>query len=188
MTDYVQNVSEWEDWQPAYRFGVLLIYPPEPLRSLVNNLRAKHDPKSQAICDAHISLTVPLPEPISQTDWGDLQALAGSIPSVALTYGPLRHYLPHPGVALGVEPQEQLDQLRKRLESSSAFVGATARSYPFSGHMTIAEFITAERTRALMEELKDAVPPGAFLCDRVSLAVPDEGFRFEERDKLWLAH
>jgi hypothetical protein len=50
--------------------------------------------------------------------------------------------------------------------------------------MTIAEFISVERTNELMIELQD-VPCGTFMCDCVSHVVPDSKFHFVERRKLY---
>jgi len=188
LTQYAEKMAGWEEWHRAYRYGVLLLYPPEPVRAQVNSLRAKYDPRSAAICDAHISLTVPLPRPLSESDWKDLALAAGSVPAITVTYGPLSNYLPHPGIVLAIQPQNELDHLRLVLERTAPFTGATDRSWLFSAHMTIAEFITVERTNELMGELRDVAPAGNFVCDHVSLAVPDEEFRFEERRRLWLAH
>ena len=187
LTEYAENMTGWGEWQHAYRFGLLLIYPPDSVRSQVNALRAKYDPKSAAICDAHISLTVPLPRPLSLSDWQELASAAGNVRPITVNYGPLSHYLPHPGIVLAIQPQDELDRLRLVLEQTAPFTGASDRSWPFSAHMTIAEFITEEQTNELMVELRDVAPTGQFVCDHVSLAVPDEGFRFEERRKLWLA-
>ena len=55
-----------------------------------------------------------------------------------------------------------------------------------SPHMTIAEFITAERTSSLMEELAAVAPAGRFLCTHVSYAVPDNAMHFTERCRLTL--
>lgn len=96
-------------------------------------------------------------------------------------YGPLRHYLPHPGVCLAIEPQDVLDALRCRLEAAPVFAGALRRSHPFSAHMTIAEFITVERTETLLDELADIAPSGSFVCSGVAYAVPDAAFHFTER-------
>jgi 2'-5' RNA ligase len=187
LTDYAEKMTGWEEWQHAYRFGLLLIYPPDPVRSQVNLLRARCDPKSAAICDGHISLTVPLPRPLSKSAWQELSSAAGTVRAITIKYGPLSHYLPHPGIVLAIQPQNELDRLRLVLEQTAPFTGAVDRSWPFSAHMTIAEFITVERTNELMEELRDVAPNGQFVCDSVSLAVPDEAFRFEERRKLLLA-
>ena len=59
ITRYESEIRHWEEWQKRYRFGVLLILPPNPPMAQVNALRAKYDPRSQSYCDAHISLTVP---------------------------------------------------------------------------------------------------------------------------------
>lgn len=45
--------------------------------------------------------------------------------------------------------------------------------------MTIAEFITQERTDELMQQLEGVAPSGTFWCDEIEYAVPDERLRFE---------
>ena len=186
ITTYADDMSHWEDWQRGYRYGVLLLFPPDPLRSIVNRLRGQHDPRSQSYCDAHISLTVPAPTPVTQAHWDELEAVASEIEPFEITYGPLKHYLPHTGVCLAVEPFQALDALRVALEAVVPFSEAPARRYPFSPHMTIAEFITAERTLSLMEELAPFTPAGRFLCTHVSYAVPDNAMHFTERCRLTL--
>jgi hypothetical protein len=188
ITRYESDVSHWEDWEKKYRFGVLLIFPPDPLRMQVNGLRARYDPRSQAICDAHISLTVPLPGPLTEIHWRELERIASCFALFPVRYGPLMNYLPHPGVCLAIEPQAELDRLRMALEGGSAFAGAPARRYPFSAHMTIAEFITVAQTEALMVQLEEMAPIGVFVCTAVSYAVPDADFHFTERRRLALAH
>src|SRR6266545_879718 len=181
ITRYESVVSHWQDWQQEYRFGVLLIFPPNPVFAQVNALRATYDPSSQAACDAHISLTRPLPRPMSEAHWSELKAIVAGIAPFPIQYGPLRHYLPYPGICLAIEPQDALDRLRLTLETATVFADAPTRKYPFSAHMTIAEFISVERTLALMAELADVVPSGVFVCTRVSYAVPDARFRFTAR-------
>ena len=188
VTDYVADISHWKAWQQQYRFGVLLIFPPDPPATQVNNLRSEHDPQGQSICQAHISLTIPLPRPLNSAHWSELQSITSDIEPFSIHYGPLMNYLPHPGVVLVIEPQDELDRLRATLETASVFEGAPARKYPFSAHMTIAEFISLERTEELMGELQGLTPEGDFLCDSVSYAVPDRSFHFTERAKLDLAH
>jgi 2'-5' RNA ligase len=186
VTEYVQNVDHWEGWQHAYRFGVILILPPEPLRTQVNDLRSRHDPRSQAYCDGHISLTRPLPRALAEQDWAELTSIAAGLHPVKIRYGPLKHYLPHPGVCLQIEPQRDLDQIRAAIETAAVFADAPPRRHSYSAHMTIAEFITTERTEALMEELRSTAPVGDFTCDRLSYMVPDSTFRFSERATLIL--
>jgi 2'-5' RNA ligase len=184
--DYVENITHWESWQQSYRFGVLLIFPPDPPSSEVNNLRSQHDPQGQAICQAHISLTVPLPKPINLAQLNELRTIASGIKPFLIHYGPLSNYLPAPGVVLAIQPQDKIDGLRIALESASAFEGVPVRKYPFSAHMTIAEFITVEKTMELMTKLRGLVSEGDFMCDSVSYTVPDASFHFTERLKLEL--
>jgi hypothetical protein len=184
--DYVDDVHHWDEGQRAYRYGVILILPPEPIFSQVNDLRVRYDPISQACCDAHISLTMPLPRAPTDAQWAEIEAVSSSMRPLILHYGPLMTYPPHPGVVLKIEPQGQLNLLRIGLEACSAFSGMTPRRYPFSAHMTIAEFITIERTDALMMELEGVVDCGSFRCDCVSHAVPDSSFHFLEHRRLSL--
>jgi 2'-5' RNA ligase len=184
ITQYESAISHWQEWQQEYQFGVLLIFPPNPPLTRVNTLRATYDPQSQAICDAHISLTIPLPRPMSAIHWSELESLVAGIAPFPIQYGPLRHYLPYPGVCLAIEPQDLLDNLRRKLESASAFTDAPTRKYPFSAHMTIAEFISVEQTEALMHGLVDVAPTGTFMCNGVSYVVPDTQFHFTERKRL----
>ncbi|WP_282935260.1 2'-5' RNA ligase family protein [Paenibacillus sp. RC67] len=128
----------------------------------------------------------PLPQPLLSVHWKELEDIASQFKSFSILYGPLKNYLPHPGVCLAIEPQEQLDKLRSSLESATAFEGAKKRKYPFSAHLTLAEFIDVERTKELMIELSDSIPQGYFDCTAVSYAVPDESFRFIERARLVL--
>jgi len=188
VTDYAADISHWEEWQREYRFGVLLIFPPDPPATQVNNLRSEYDPQGQSICKAHISLTVPLPRPIESAYWSELRSITSDIKPFSIHYGPLTNYFPHPGVVLAIEPQDELDRLVTVLESASVFEGAPARKYPFSAHMTIAEFISLQQTEELMVELQGLTPQGDFLCDSVSYAVPDVSFHFTERAKLELTH
>ena len=187
ITEYTLDMSQWQEWEKEYQFGVILIFPPEPLLTQVNVLRTRYDPRSHAACDAHISLTVPLPRPISGSHWRELEAIVSVIGSFPIQYGPLRHYLPHPGLCLAIEPQDKLNWLLMELERASVFAGARERKYPFSAHMTIAEFITVEQTLSLMDELQTIAPMGSFICGSVVYAVPNSDFHFSERRRLTLA-
>lgn len=187
ITEYAEDTSRWEEWQRKYRYGILLIFPPDPPAAEVNKLRAVHDPKGQAICQAHISLTVPLPRPIESNHWTELESTASGIKPFYIHYGPLSNYLPYPGIVLAIEPQDELKRLLATLKSTPVFEGSPPRPYSFSAHLTIAEFITVERTNELMVELQGQTPEGDFLCDCVSYAVPDKDFHFTERARLELA-
>jgi 2'-5' RNA ligase len=180
-----QDLQQWsKPWQRDYRFGLLVIFPPDPPQSQVDDLRTQYDSVSQSVIGAHITLTVTFPHALS--DLTELEATARMINPFTIHYGPLVNYLPAPGVCLGIQPQQKMDELVKSLESASVFTGAKPRSYPFSAHMTIAENITVEQTELLMVELKDKIPVGDFLCDHVSYTVPDARFHFTEKVRLKL--
>ena len=184
---YADTVTTWLDWQKPYRFGVLLILPPEPVRSEINALRSIYDPRSHAGAEAHISLTVPFPREPHEGSWRELERKALGFSPFPLRYGPLVPFLPRPGAALDIAPQAELDRLRSALEACEIFQGAGPRAYPFWAHMTIAEFISAADTEKLVREIGgDRSPTGSFLCDHVSQLVPDESFRFREVKRLAL--
>ena len=88
ITHYAADVSDWQEWAREYRFGVLLIFLPAPLRGQVNALRADHDPAYHAVCDSNIRLTTPLARPVDTADWREFETLAANIEPFAIRYGP----------------------------------------------------------------------------------------------------
>ena len=183
---YASTMDGWKAWQKGYRFGILLLIPPEPLRSRVNALRAAHDPVSAAAIDAHVSLTVPLPRAPTEERWAELETLAGGVASFTVTYGPARRFPSSSVVFLDIEPKHVLAELVATLESASLFEEAGPRQYPFTPHMTIAEFIPPDRTEPLLKQLEGTAPMGTFECAEVCLSVPDEAFRFSTQGRLAL--
>ncbi len=181
VTAYADPTAAWVPWYEEYRYGALYLFPPSPLRARVNALRQRHDPRSQAICDAHISLTVPLPRPLSSAQAAEVAAVLRTIPSFEITWGPLHRYPGVPGVVLQIAPAAPLQQLVRRVETCACFRGAAARRYPFSPHMTIAEFVTMEESGVLLGHLAGERLEGRFWCTEVAYAVPDAAFHFTER-------
>jgi 2'-5' RNA ligase len=178
------RMQNWEEWQYAYRFGVVLILPPEPVRSRINALRGQYDPRSQSWCDAHVSLTVPLPRAPEASDWVELEAAALAVRSFSVHYGPLKPFLPNPGAAFHVEPQAEIDSLRRSLEASAIFANAAPRKYQFWAHMTVAEFISAEMNKELLADSAVKNLSGSFVCDRLWHMIPDDKFHFVEQRQL----
>lgn len=183
---FATRMTHWKDWQRAYRFGVILIYPPEPIRSAINALRAKYDPVSHAWSDAHISLSVPAPAPPTAQEWETLATSVESLSPTVVEYGPVKTFKTHPGVVLDLQPQGALDMWRSLVESTPPFSDAAARRWSFSAHMTIAELVTADESEKVIAELARSQLSGSFLCTHLSYAVPNELFRFEEHGKLHL--
>jgi len=91
------DVVAWEPWQREYRYGALYLFPPAGVIEAVDGLRSIHDPISAATCQAHISLTAPLPGPIGEAQVAEMTACLEFAP-FEVTYGPPRTFLPHPGV------------------------------------------------------------------------------------------
>ena len=187
MPTYSTAMNTWLDWQKHYRLGVILVLPPEPVRSQINMLRAKYDPQSHKNVEAHISLTVPLQKEPDDHQWAELEHIASHFQPFPISYGPLVPFLPRPGAALDIQPQAQLDTLRLALEVSDVFLGAPPRRHPFWAHMTIAEFVSVEITEQLVRDLEGKrALTGSFVCDHISYVVPDEEFRFIEWRNLKL--
>jgi hypothetical protein len=127
------------------------------------------------------------------------QSCAGSVPdgppaallrravqSFSIHYGQLKPFLPDPGAAYHVEPQEKIDGLRCTLEACAIFTDAPPRKYNFWAHMSVAEFTSVEKTEELMTDPVAIRLSGSFLCDCVWHMVPDTRFHFTERRQLWL--
>jgi 2'-5' RNA ligase superfamily len=105
---YARMTTDWLDWQRPYRLGVLLVLPPGRLRKEVNELRARYDPRSHAIAEAHVSLTVPFQKEPDDGLWSELDRVASGFTPFTIRYGPLVSFLPKPGAALGIAPKDEL--------------------------------------------------------------------------------
>ncbi len=184
MIEYAQKMTGWEEWMPEYRFGAFYIYPPNGVIEPVDALRKKYDPKSDAICQAHISLSESLAKPLTNADIAEFQSILSEIEPFEITYGPLRDFPPHPGVCYRIEPESSFRKLRNALHAASSFKDVPLRRGHIAPHMTVAEFISVERTKELLQELDGKVPGGTFLCNEIELAVPDESFCFKRVLKL----
>lgn len=177
-------MEHWENWQKEYRFGLILIMPPDPIFSIVNTLRTKYDNRSQSYCDAHISLSLPIPKPMKEEDWNELVEIASNIKSFDIHYGKLKDFPPYPGVVFSIEPQSAINSVREKIEGAKLFESAKPRKFPYKAHMTIAEFISLDDTARILKELEDKTPTGTFLCDNLAYIVPDESMHFNIIRKL----
>jgi hypothetical protein len=121
-----------------------------------------------------------LPRQLDSQSWTQLQDLLITIRPFEVEYGPVYSYPGICGVVLRAGPAEILCELVETLEAAPAFKSAPPRKYPFSPHMTIAEFITLERTQQLCDELSPKGLVGSFACNRIAYAVPDAKFHFKE--------
>lgn len=178
MIDYVTDTGGWEGWQREYRFGAFYIFPPDGVIELIDALRNAHDPRSASICQAHVSLSEPVPRAFTSQDHLELEAILQTVDPFVVRYGPVRSFLPHPGVAYTISPEQPFRALRSAIHEAAAFGGVARRREGIAPHMTIAEFISLDRTSELVDQLGATAPIGEFTCDRVEYAVPDAGFSF----------
>lgn len=174
------DTSSWEKWMKEYRYGAFYIIPPNEVMTSVDKLRYQHDPKSHSISPAHISLSEPVLNPLTKEQLQELQEALASLKPFEIKYGPLRSFPPHPGVAYTINPEDIFMQLRLIVHSTSIFKNSSLKHKDISPHMTIAEFISVERTAQLLEELQSKVPGGAFLCNSIEYFVPNKDFYFEK--------
>lgn len=181
---YPEDTSGWQDWQLEYRFGGFYIFPPTAIIRVVDELRRTHDPRSYRTCQAHLSLSEPLPRPFTDEDVAELSAVLSGIPPFMISYGDIHATVPHPGVVYGIEPMDKFMSLREAIHGTSLFENSPLTRRDVPPHMTIAEFISLEESLALEGVLKGQVDEGEWLCEEIEYAVPDEHLRFHRVLKL----
>jgi 2'-5' RNA ligase len=187
MISYATDTSQWEAWQREYRLGLILILPPDEVGRQVDALRRERDPRSAAICEAHISLSEPLTKEWSPELEREILGVLATVDPFGIRYGPLRTFDPYPGVAYRIEPEDRFFELRRKLHATSAFEGSAFKRRDVAPHMTIAEFVPdIAASEALREQLQGIAPEGTFLCNHLTLIVPDAAFRFRRVLELGL--
>jgi 2'-5' RNA ligase superfamily protein len=180
------DMSGWESWQRDYRFGVILVMPPPHVAASVDAFRQAYDPRSHAICSAHISVSDPLPRELTDDAKGEIRELLQAVEPFEVQYGRPTASTQRPGVTCPAGPQERFDELKHVLHQASVFEGVVSARRAIPAHMTIAEFVTIEESLRICAHLADAVPPGSFRCDRLEYLAPDATFRFHRRETFFL--
>jgi 2'-5' RNA ligase len=176
--DYVEETEGWEPWQLDYRYGALYVFPPAGVIEKVDRLRERHDPVSHAICQAHVSITEPVPRAMTDDDLDQMRSALSSIEPFEVSYSRPYAPTPHPGVVYRIEPQATFQRLRAALHSLPLFDGLAPRRQGVPAHMTIAEFLSVTESEALAQRLGGRAPQGSWSCRDVEYAVPDRGFTF----------
>lgn len=172
-------MDHWEDWQKAYRFGTIVIWPPEEIRATVNAQRERYDPVSQSYCEAHITVTQPLVRSPSEGEWDQIYRVLGSFDTFKIEYGPLNSFLPYPCIWYEVQPIESVLQLREALHECGYFNLELRNTESFIPHLTITEGQSGPEVDAfLLSKLNDESRGGSFHCKELALIVPDESFNF----------
>lgn len=185
VVDYTDPGKFEEYWQPEYAFGAFFIFPPDDVLEMVDALRGKYDPKSANYCRAHISLSEPLGQPLTQGMLDEIEEMARQVEPFEMSYGPLITFPPHPGVCFRVEPKDRFFNLRARLHDRTAFEGRELGRKDIAPHMTIAEFgLNFIQSEKLKNSLQGTVPEGRFYCDAIEYAVPNDRFYFERKLRI----
>lgn len=180
MIKYSSNTEGWEEWKLEYQYGAFYIFPPKGVIEPLDVLREKYDPQSAQYCNAHISLSEPLKNPLTEKQIAELKEKLSSVEPFEIKYGPLRSFPPHPGVCYQITPEKEFFNLREAIHSTSIFSGSLLPRKDRAPHMTIAEFITAEHTEELLTKLQGKVPEGTFPCKQIEYAIPNQDFLFEK--------
>jgi hypothetical protein len=177
MIEYAEDTSTWEPWQTDYRFGVILILPPADVGQIFDDLRRTHDPESFETCRAHVSVSDPLVCEMTPDIVSEIEGSLEGVSRFELGFGTLTASRDHAGVSCPISPQDRIDHLKAALHTTSGFGSKPYRRRSIPAHMTIAEFISIEDGLRLACKLQ-GVGPGTFAYDRLTLMVPNDGFRF----------
>jgi 2'-5' RNA ligase len=170
-------MNGWAEWQRDYAHGVVLIWPPDEIRSRINALRAKYDPVSQSYAEAHVSLTPPFLHAPSEENWVKLRRAAASHAPFDVAFGPVNAFALSV-IYLEVHPFQRLDDLRSSLLATGLFARALHKN--FVPHMTITEGLSSVPvSQDLLTDLRRSTRGGCFHCDRLAYIRPDRNFHFE---------
>ncbi len=179
MIKYATKTGDWEKWKFEYQYGAFYVFPPNGVIEPIDTLRDKYDPQSAKYCQAHISLSEPLAGPLTEEQLTELKESLSRIKPFEMKYGPLRSFPPYPGVCYTITPEKEFFDLRQAIHSTSLFAKNPLTRKDRAPHITIAEFISIERTNELLKELQGKVPEGLFQCMTIEYAVPNDDFYFE---------
>ncbi len=176
--DYVTDTSAWEKWQRDYRFGLILIMPPDNVAAPINRLRCKYDPRTYAYCPAHITVSAPLGLEMTAERDAEICSILANIEPFTLYYDRPRASRERGGVAYPIRPRGPIDSLRAALHAASVFCRKPYYTRNIPPHMTIAEFVTIEQSWRILEEIDGVAPSGSFLCNKLEFIVPDINMHF----------
>jgi 2'-5' RNA ligase len=173
------DTTSWQPWQLSYEHGMLVIWPPDSERHYVNAFRAKHDPVSHAICEAHITVTQPFSSIPSGDTWVAISDVLAGCSAFEVHYGPVRSFLPAPVICLEIQPSSTVVALRNALHDTSAFDLTLPHTDDFMVHMTLTEGLSGNDVdEALLNRLKSEVNSGFFTCSEVAYLQPNSAFQF----------
>lgn len=169
---------KWADWQLAYRFGALVVVPPDGLGAEVNAIRGRFDPVSTAIFGAHVTITPPLAAAPTDAQLGIVARTVRGFPGSKLTFSPATTFPNTSVVYLPVEPVEPLGELRAALLRTGLF--APDDHPDFVPHLTLSEF-GADPEPVLAAAIAADLAGRSFPLTHVTWIAPDLSFHFVVR-------
>ncbi|MFV1949166.1 MAG: 2'-5' RNA ligase family protein [Anaerolineales bacterium] len=180
-------MDHWEEWQKVYQHGTIVIWPPAEAREIVNHQREKYDPVSASFCGAHITLTQPLLNPLSDAEWGNIQDILRGFPAFEIQYGPIKSFLPYPCIWYEIQPGDKILALRHALHQMGYFNLSLKHTDVFIPHMSITEGLSGPPVdEELLTILQEQSSQGSFVCQDAVHIVPDESFCFGVEKRLSL--
>jgi len=178
-------MDAWEEWQKLYRFGTIVIWPPDEIREIVNSQRLEYDPTSQSYCETHITITQPLIKSLADEEWNELWRLVRQFESFKIIFGPLNSFLPYPCIWYEIGPIEKVLNIRNALHQTGFFNLSLKHTEGFIPHMTITEGVSGPPVNeALLEKLQGESNVGSFICEELAFIVPNDQFSFRVRKNL----
>src|SRR5665213_1521918 len=115
--------AQRESWQDEYRCGAFYLFPPADVASAVDQLRARYDPRSAAICGAHVSLSEPLTRPPSDEQLAEVREVLTTFAPFEITFGPVRSFDPHPGVGIEAPDRTKCDLEGRKGRQNFTYLG-----------------------------------------------------------------
>lgn len=178
-------MDNWPTWGKRFKPGLFIIQPPEDVSSIVNVQRKMYDPLSQSYIGAHITVTQPFLKEPSTSEWDHLVGILKEFLPFEIHYGPLKSFLPYPCIWYEIQPAVQILKIRSALHQTGLFNLQEGYIEDFIPHMTITEGQSGpEVTTALLKKLQKESPPGSFLCEELTLSLPDQDFHFSPTRKI----
>ena len=169
------------NWQRPYRFGMFVIWPQGKASTIGNKLRELHDPTSQRVCEAHITLSQPLLALPDHQAWQTIEAIAQDTPSFPVQVGPIEVFADSTVVKFAIEPQQTIVALRNRLHDTGLFNLSLPFTQGFIPHMTIGEFglQDPQQAKTLARALNKTIEHTHFQCSAITYIRPDADFRYD---------
>jgi 2'-5' RNA ligase len=172
-------MEHWEDWQITFLHGTFVIWPPAEVREIVNAQREEYDPVSQSRIGAHITVTQPLEDELSGSQWDRISRILEGFEPFTIQYGPLKSFLPYPCIWYDIQPARAVLEIREALHQTGLFNLRDGYIEEFIPHMTITEGESGpEVTHSLLDRLQRESQSGSFRCEELVLFVPDSEFSF----------